>query len=319
MDRFSAHMDRAWDLLAKGETVSALVAAKKALEIDDESPEVHNLLGYIYAMDGDFEEAISNYRNAMSLDEWYIDPVLNTAELLVHPNADPQEAIRLCRNATEMVTGREELAEAILLEVDALLNLGCVEEARQRLDDIEEPELLPPTFAMLMGRALYEAGDPKAARIFIDRAIKHDPENGDAWYYAGQIAKDEGRRVDAVTAFRIVLAADLAAPSPPWTKYLEPTEPLVIQAISTLGDEERSLLAGTEVVIRDAPSLQQVQDEIDPRQVVFAEGIDPERRIFKRLWVFVRNLARAGVMPTSAITDLAEIIHREVGPEQDIV
>ena len=35
MDRFSAHMDRAWDLVSRGETSHALICAKKALEIDD--------------------------------------------------------------------------------------------------------------------------------------------------------------------------------------------------------------------------------------------------------------------------------------------
>ena len=57
-------MDRAWQLISKGDGVRALLAARQALAINAESPEVHNLLGCIYAMDGDFEEALSCYEKA---------------------------------------------------------------------------------------------------------------------------------------------------------------------------------------------------------------------------------------------------------------
>ncbi|MCP4676134.1 MAG: tetratricopeptide repeat protein [Deltaproteobacteria bacterium] len=319
MDRFSAHMDRAWDLIGKGEMIQALVAAKRALEIDEESPEVHNLIGYIYAMDGDFEEAISNYRQAMTLDEYYIEPVLNIAELLIHSDIDSEEAVRLCRRVAEIVSEPEEIVEAILLEADALINMGDLEGARERLDDIEKPELLPTTYTILLGRALYEVGDSQAAKPFLERSVAEEPASGDAWYYYGQVARDEGRRVDAVRAFQNVLLADAKEPSPPWAKYLEPIEPLVRQAIGTLKEEERTLLDDTEVVVTNSPSEQQVDDEIDPRQMVLAEGIDPERGAFRRLWVFVRNLSRAGVLPHSAKEDLAEMILHELKPRTGIV
>ncbi len=319
MDRFSAHMDRAWDLIGKGEMNLALVAARKALEVNEESPEVHNLIGYIYAMDGDFEEAISNYRQAMTLDEYYMEPVLNTAELLIHSDIDPEEAVRLCRRVTEIVSEPEEIVEAILLEVDALLNMGNLDKARERLGDIEKPELLPTTYAILLGRAFYEAGDSQAAKPFIERSVEEDPTNGDAWYYYGQVARDEGRRIDAVRAFHTVLLADANVPSPPWAKYLEPIEPLVRQAIGALGEEERTLLDDTEVLVMDSPSERQIQNEIDPRQMILAEGIDPQRGTFRKLWVFVRNLSRAGVLPHSAKEDLAEMILHELKPRTGIV
>ena len=109
MDRFSAHIDRAWDLIVKGDTIHALIAAQKALEIDEESPEVHNLLGYIYAMDGDLDEAISNYRQAMVLDDEYVDPVLNTAELLIQSDSDPAEAVRGLDGAGVRIPRLEDL------------------------------------------------------------------------------------------------------------------------------------------------------------------------------------------------------------------
>ena len=131
-------MDRAWVLIVRGKTVPALVAARKARGAGGDSPEAHNLLGDIHAMNGDVEEALINYQHAMDLDEGYIDPLLNTAELLSHPDANPEEAIRLCRSAAQMVSNPEELIEAVLLEVEALLNLGRAGEARKRLGDIDD-------------------------------------------------------------------------------------------------------------------------------------------------------------------------------------
>ncbi len=102
----------------------ALAAAHQALEISPDNPEVYNLIGYVHAMDGDFDNALENYKKAIDLDEWYLEPILNAAELLVHPDADPDEAIRLCRRAAEMDLSAQELSDVTLVEVEALLSTG---------------------------------------------------------------------------------------------------------------------------------------------------------------------------------------------------
>ncbi len=313
MDRFTAHLDRAWDLVSKGDTTGAFVSARRALEIDSDSPEVHNLVGYIHAMDGDIDDALASYQHAMALDDRFIDPILNTAELLIHPDADPELAIRMLR---EVVDGldRESEVEAILLETEALLNLGRNDEARTRLADISDPDALPDNYAVFVGRALYETGDVSDSRRFFERTVNVSPENADAWYYLGLIARDEGRRIDSVKAFTATLAADEAMPGPPWAKYLEPAESLVEKAIAELGEQERAALANAEIILATAPTQHQIQNELDPRQVVFAEGIDPERSTFERLWVFTRNISRSGVMPESAVAELAQLIQEEVLP-----
>ena len=217
MDRFSAHIDRAWDLISKGQSIQALMAARQALGIDGESAEVHNLLGCIYAMDGDFTEAMSCYRRAMDLDDEYIDPILNAAELLLHSQADADEAIRYCDLAREMVSIEEELIEVVLLETDALLNKGRLDEARKKLMEIGESNGLGAVHNMLVGRSLYEIGDFEKSRAFIDRAIDQDPTYTDAWYCKGLLLREEGRRIDAVTAFNSVLESDMAKPVAGWS------------------------------------------------------------------------------------------------------
>ena len=85
MDQLTAHLDRGWDLAQHGDARGAEASARQALEIDPNAPEVHNLLGYIAAMNGEPDEAIEHYRQALALDEGYFDAMLNAAEVMVHP------------------------------------------------------------------------------------------------------------------------------------------------------------------------------------------------------------------------------------------
>src|SRR5712692_6803603 len=101
MDQLSAHLDRGWDLAQKGDAQGALACARRALEIDPKSPDVHNLLGYAAALNGDADEAQEHYRQAIALDETYLEAMLNLAELLVTPLGDWDEAVALCNDALD--------------------------------------------------------------------------------------------------------------------------------------------------------------------------------------------------------------------------
>jgi tetratricopeptide (TPR) repeat protein len=292
MDRFSAHLDRSWDLISRGETTQALVAARQALDIDVESPEVHNLLGYIHALQGDYDEALECYRQAIELDEWFLEPLLNAAELLAHPDADPAESVVLCRQAAELELSPEELADALLIEVDALINLGRLDEARVRLGSIEAGDALPVAYQVALGRALFDVGDPDAAQPFIDRAIEFDPTLPDAWYARGILSRDDGKRVDAVVAFLETRERDLAQPRLPWSRSPTELEDLARGVIRTLEPVARAQLADARVQVVDYPSEEQIRREVDPRQVVLLEGIDPARGGFEVLWIFTLNLER---------------------------
>ncbi len=85
MDQFSAHLDRGWDLVQKGDSRAAEQSARRALEIDSQSPEAYNLLGYIAALQGEYEDALENYRQAIALDDTFLEAMLNAAELCIHP------------------------------------------------------------------------------------------------------------------------------------------------------------------------------------------------------------------------------------------
>ncbi|MDD5306925.1 MAG: tetratricopeptide repeat protein [Deltaproteobacteria bacterium] len=312
MDQLSAHLDRSWDLVSKGETTQALVSARRALDLNGDAPEVHNLLGYIYAVDGDYDEALACYRRALELDEWYLDPMLNAAEILVNPEADPEEAIRLCRMALEVASTPEEMTDASLIEIEALMNLARVDEAALRLAEVGSAEALSPPYLVLVGRLHYEMGNMVEAKRFSEKALAADDTLPDAWYYAGLVARDEGRRIDAVVAFLATRERDLAMASPPWTASRPSLGESVTKALEALPSDALAMLDGSTILIEPYPSERQIRDEMDPRQVVLVEGVDPARRVFEKLWVFSRNVERAVPTAASLAADLAYFIEREV-------
>lgn len=312
MDRFTAHMDRAWQLISDGDGMKALLAARQALNINAESPEVHNLLGCIYAMDGDFEEAISCYEKAMELDDGYVDPLLNAAELLIHAANRTDDAIMLCRKARELVGPGEELFEVTLLEIDALLTTGRAEEARAIMDGLSLSKKMSAIHAMLVGRALFETGDFDRSREFIDFSLAKDPLLADAWYCRGLLFREEGRRIDAVSAFLTVLDSDQQREDPLWLTQFSSFEQLLKQSISFLDVDVRQMIASAVLKVAPLPTKEQILQEIDPRQAVFVEGIDMEKRSFQRVWLFFKNLEHAGIIPVHAEENLAQVLTDEI-------
>src|SRR5688500_20088347 len=102
MDQFAAHLDRGWDLVVRGDLAGALLSAQKSLELDAESPEAHNLIGYIHAAEGNAEEALEHYKQAIELDETFVEAMLNAAEVMIHPIRDFDGAIGMVDDALEL-------------------------------------------------------------------------------------------------------------------------------------------------------------------------------------------------------------------------
>ena len=298
--------------MSQGESTKALVAARQALSIDEESPEVHNLLGVIYAMEGDFGEAMACYQRAVDLDEDYLDPLLNAAELLIHFQDNPEEAVDYCRKARELMELEEEKVEIVLLETDALLTLGRIDEARALLREIEELTYEVPAHYTVVGRALFEVGDFDKSTALIEKAVEMTPEATDAHYCMGLLHREAGRRVDAVRSFLRVRAQDAVRPPPPWVADLLRGEQSVAEAVSLLQKDSQSMLSGTAIHVEPLPSEEQVMNEVDPRAAVWAHTVNGETGAFMHLWIFFNNFDYAGIRPLSLEADLAELLQEEL-------
>lgn len=300
MDRLSAHLDRGWDLLGQGDTRGARASARRALEIDRDSPEAHNLLGQAAAREGDADEALEHYKQSYSLDDGYVDPMLSAAEVLIHPMQRFEDAIALCDEVLEFADLKEERADALLLKFDALQAMGQDDAARALLDDLPEGPYEAPFTGYLVGRAWFEAGEFERARPLLAAAIEAEPENADAHYYLG-MTRDRLRDWKGATlSFLEARELDLRVPAPPWSPSKESFHRMVERALGGLEPDVAQALEGAMVLVADAPGMEIVADGIDPRASVLVEGLAPAGsdpveegpRSFVRVFVYQRNVER---------------------------
>jgi tRNA nucleotidyltransferase (CCA-adding enzyme) len=302
MDQFSAHLDRGWELISRNDPRGAEASARRALEIDPQSPEAYNLLGYCAALEGNAEEAVEAYRQAIALDDTYFEAMLNAAEVYIHPMRDFREAVRMCDQALELAETDEEVVDALLLKFDALLGQGDtgMEEARELLDRMPSGPYENPAHTFLVGRAFYEVGDVDRASPLIEEAATKDPKHAEAWYYLGLLRDERGDASGATSAFLRSRDLDLALAPPPWSPSREEFARLVKDVISELDSVLGAYVRQADVFVSDVPGIELVADGVDPRALLLFDGINlpdlpgvPCARIF----VYQRNVERlAGSM-----------------------
>ena len=295
MDQLSAHLDRGWDLIQKGDPTGAELSARRALDLDEESPEAHNLLGYVAALHGDFERALEHYREALDLDDTYLEAILNAAEVLVYPLGGFDEAIALCDQALDLADGDDELVDVLLLKFDALLGKNDMEAARALCARFPEGPFENPTHRFLLGRAYFEVGDLESAAPIIEDAAKAGIENPEVYYYLGMIRDERGDATGATTAFLKVRHLDALGPPVPWTLSRDTFEHMVERAVSSLGDQARARLAECDLFISDLPGVEVIVDAVDPRAAVLIEPAlpgEPTDSPPGRVFIYQANIER---------------------------
>ncbi|HTJ80371.1 MAG TPA: tetratricopeptide repeat protein [Polyangiaceae bacterium] len=274
MDQFSAHLDRGWELVQRGDTRGAAASARRALELDPSSPEAHNLLGFVAAMEGEGEEAIEAYQQAIALDETYLEAMLNAAEVYIAPLGDFDQAIRMCDQALDLAEVDEELIDALLLKFDALMGKGDRAGAEQVLGRVPPGPYENPGHLFLVGRAHYELGDVEKSRHLVEQAADKDPRHPEAHYYLGLIKDELGDARGATLAFLRARELDLAQGMPPWAPPREDWEEAAARAFQELNPLFLSYVEGADVFISDVPGVELVAEGVDPRALLLLDGFD---------------------------------------------
>ncbi|MCB9593392.1 MAG: tetratricopeptide repeat protein [Sandaracinaceae bacterium] len=296
MGQLSAHLDRGWDLVARGDFSGAMLSAEKSLELDEGSPEAHNLIGYIFQAEGRAEEALEHYRQALDLDESYVDAMLNAADLLMHPLNDLEGALEMVREAREWLEedgSADELADTMLLEVDIHLFRGDRVAATSVVRDLPAGPFENPRITTAVGGALLDVGDTDAAMALLEQAVAEEPTS-DAFYFLALGLEARGDKTGALLAFLQSRELDHQSDAPPWTIPLGQFERRVQSALTTLPAEVSSVIEGALVVVTDLPGAEVVAEGADPRTPVLLDAVSepgqPDR--VGRIFVYKRNIER---------------------------
>src|SRR5580658_7421246 len=313
-DQLTAHLDRGWDLAQKGDASGAIACAKRALEIDPQSPEVHNLMGFASALEGEAEDALEHYRLAIALDETYFEAMLNAAEIMIAPLDDLEGAIAQIEDALDYAETDEEVADCILLKVDALMAKGDYEEAKRAMKMLPDGPFNGPTYLFLIGRAWYELGQIDKAAPLIEQAAKADPQSADAQYYLGLVRDEQGDARGATEALLRSRSLDSTRSPPAWAPSPEAFATVVRGVIEKLDMVLARYVREAEVYVVDLPGAELVVDGVDPRALLVldtppAEADGPAR---VRIFVYQRNVERAAGALEAMDHEVATALEREV-------
>lgn len=315
MDQLSAHLDRGWDLVHRGDLQGARRSAEKSVEMDAEAPEAHNLLGYVCAVLGDSETALEHYRQAIALDESFIEAMLNAAEVLIHPVHDFDAAIALIDEALDWAEDEEEIADALLLKFDAYAHRGDDEAARRVLKTLPEMADASGRVSFLVGRAYFEIGDLAAARKHLERAVELEGSHADARYYLAMTLDGLEQRDAATLEFLRCRELDLALPRVHWSLPVAAFERRVRAAIEQLEPPLRTVLEGALIIVVEAPGAEVVAEGVDPRAPLLldarsGQGSEPRAG---RAFVYQRNVERQCEDGAVLEEELIEVLRAEIG------
>ena len=314
MDRLSAHLDRGWELVTQGDLNGAMASAEQTLELDGDSPDAHNLIGYIHAANGNLDMALEHYRQAIELDEHYLEAMLNAAELLIHPLGSFEEAIRVLDQALESCQTADDIADASVLKVDALLQQGDRAAAQELLLGLPDGPFENEQLDFLIGRAHFELDQLEPAAQLIERAASRPDASPDVMYYLGLLRDRQGRQGEASLAFLRTRHLDGLLPQAPWSPSHSRFEKVVQGALRELPEELAKRLEGNLIMVTELPGIEIVAEGVDPRTPLLldelaSQGSGEEHR---RLFIYQRNIERLIRHPLELQQDVLEVLQREL-------
>lgn len=273
MDAVTAHLDRGWDLLDRGDLEGARLSADHVLRQNDESPEGFCLLGAIAAADGDMDEALELFQQAMELEPGYVEPVLQAADLCIHGLGDLDLGLQFCRDAEALQLEPGARLELLLLTAEGYMALGQDQRASRAVLELPWPPFEDPAHHVRLGRVLVQLGELARAEEILAEALAHAETRSEAHYFTG-VALERGG--DVVSARRhMVRSLELERGTRLSYVPLEEGElgTLVEQALERLDDLARGWYRGVPVTVFVFPPMELVAEGFDPRCPAFVSGI----------------------------------------------
>jgi tetratricopeptide (TPR) repeat protein len=318
MDQFTAHLDRGWDLLHRGDLRGAELSAEKSLELDAQSPEAHNLLGYVKAAQGNAEDAIEHYRQAIALDDTFVEAMLNAAEVLIHPLHDFDAALGMVEEALDFAENDDEIADALLLKYDAFMHQGDKDNAARVVAALPKGPFESARLDFLVGRSHFEIGDAAGALSLLQSAVTREPTYGDAHHTLALAHEVMGDGRAMVASFLRAREADLAQAPVFWALSRDAFEERVRETLERLPKPLAAALDGALVVVTDLPGAEVVADGVDPRTSVLLDtaqttGVasvgEPKAT---RVFVYQRNSERSAEDLSELNDELYALIEDEL-------
>jgi tetratricopeptide (TPR) repeat protein len=168
--RYTAHLDRGWSLLDRGDFQHARNSARQALELRPELPDAAMLLAAISLTEGDPETSLEWYERAIETDAEYVDAQLAVAQVLLYDLEQPERALARAGLGRELEEATlADLLDFGLIEAEALVGLGDHDAAAERLHQLTELWVIEDLL------------DPATQREQLPELLRQFAGHGDEW------------------------------------------------------------------------------------------------------------------------------------------
>lgn len=194
-----AHLRRSRILSRLGEPARAALEAKRALAADESRLDLHLHYGALLEKTGGLRDAVEVYETALAGREGEV-AILEPLCRLYLATGTPWKAIALLE--PQVKAGGPPALRLLLGE--AYLGAGAWGRAAETLEPLKNDSRA----AYPLGRALLERGQTRAAIPYLERAAKRGDVDPVVHRHLGYAYKEQGRRADAVRAFRSYLEAE---------------------------------------------------------------------------------------------------------------
>ena len=264
MDQYSAHLDRGWELVARGDFSGARASVESIHRLEENSPDGHTLNGAVCLGEGDYEAALEALNKALEHDPDHIDAMVYLAEVLSQDQDSREEALGYVEKVRDLLI--DDLpVETAVLEAEILWNLDNREESLKIAGAIEKNSDISAVAAFRLGRLYFEAGFDGEAKTWLEWSLT-EGEFSDAYHYLGILEENSGRTDLSLGHFLRVRELDLQAPVPPWSFSSDLFEIQIESALESLGIETKQKMS---IVAVDYPSPEIILEGADPRIPVY--------------------------------------------------
>ncbi len=169
-----------------------------------ERPESHYDLAIVYAQRGSVDEAVAEFRHAISLQPDFVPAYVNLADLYRALNRESDVSATLAEGLKE-VPGDGGLLHAQGL---ALTRAGRTDEALGKFEQACAAQPRNARYAYVYGVALHSAGQKEKAMKVLRRSLETSPYDPETLGALASFARDDGQRGDAQVYAKRLLELD---------------------------------------------------------------------------------------------------------------
>lgn len=169
---------------------AVLTELQEAVRLRPDFAEAHNQTGLVHLQAGDDAQAIAAFRQAIKIRPEYADAHANLGATLTPTDVD--ESIRELQKAVELQPGLLKAQFNLAIAYGSSPRYGPAKEIEQ-LRKLLAMDANHPRAEFALGKALVRTGKVQEAVPHLDRAVKAEPQFGEAQYQLGLALARIGR------------------------------------------------------------------------------------------------------------------------------